>query len=224
MLTKLNIKVSQQEIDQAITAIDYNWFKISFNKPTNNFFYDPWIIKDEFKNSIWEKLLSYLPGNIGEARLILLKPGLCYNSHSDIDDRYHLNITGNYSFLVNIDTNTMYRTTADCYWYSMNAGPRHSAVNFGEITRAQLVVRKLLPTNNLKDPVTVSLTPDNIPLDDARYIFDDIISIWLNNAVKQGILMNFSYNPIIGEVKFDVEKEFSKDVLALVPLQFKVTL
>ena len=222
MLTKLNIKVNQTELELATRAIDYSWFKISFNKPTKSFFYDPWVIKEEFKNTVWDKLLSYLPMDIGEARLILLQPGNCYNSHSDIDDRYHLNIVGNYSFLVNIDDATMYKTVADCYWYEMDAGPRHSAVNYGEVVRAQLVVRKLLKSNALEHPISLAISPNDIPIDDARYIFDDTVSIWLNRAVKNGIVMNFNYNPTSGEVSFDVEYKFVNDVLNLIPPTFKV--
>ena len=81
MLTKLNIKVNQADLLEAQQTVDLNNFKLSFNKPTKSFFYDPWVIKDEFKNTVWERLLEYLPNDIGEARVIVLQPGACYNSH-----------------------------------------------------------------------------------------------------------------------------------------------
>ena len=59
------------------------------NEPTNDFFYDPWKIKDNYKNTPFETVLSVLP-NHGEARIIKLTEGECYLAHADIDDRYHM--------------------------------------------------------------------------------------------------------------------------------------
>ena len=223
MLTKMNIKVNDSDLNDAKNSVNLDNFKISFNQPTSTFFYDPWVIKEEFKGTIWEKLLKYLPENIGEARLIVLQPGTCYNSHSDIDDRYHLNIFGNYSFLVDIDSQRMYKTIADGYWYDMDAGPRHSAVNYGDIPRAQLVVRKLLTRNTLNNPVSFFIEPNELPIDDARYLFDDTVSIWLNKGVKEGLVTNFSYNPTTGAVQFDLEQDVVDFALSVIPKSFKVT-
>lgn len=202
MLFKTNLTVTNEQLTAARQSIPNLDFKLSLNQPTGRFFYDPWAIKPEFKNTIWEELLKMLPENIGEARLISLKYGTAYQSHSDIDDRYHLNITGdNRSFLINIDTQTMYPTFNDGCWYDLNAGPRHSAVNFGYEVRVQLVVRKLLIDNMLNDPVKVSLTSDT----DVRYLFDDTISPLLNRWNKTGFITEFTQ--ISNGVTLSIERE-----------------
>lgn len=189
MLSKTPFTVSNDQLVAAQQSIPKLDFKLSLNQPTGRFFYDPWEIKPEFKNTIWEELLNILPENIGEARLISLKYGTAYQSHSDIDDRYHLNIAGdNCSFLINIDTETMHPTFNDGCWYELNAGPRHSAVNFGYEVRVQLVVRKLLIENTLTNPVKVSLTSDT----DVRYLFDNTISPLLNRWNKTGVIAEFT--------------------------------
>lgn len=221
MITKMNVQVSQNELDAAIASIDYSWTKMSLNIPTGSFFYDPWVIKPEFKDTVWEKLLAYIPTDIGEARVILLQPGHCYNSHADIDDRYHLNLTGNYSFLVDIDSQKMYKTVADGYWYSMDASPRHSAVNYGEAIRVQLVVRKLLLANVLADPIGVEISSDD-SFTHSRYVFDDTISQWLNLATKRKILSNFEVLPGANTVRFKIEKNSLSELEKIIPPKFKL--
>lgn len=55
--------------------------KTSINQPTGHFFYDPWVVKDEYKDSIWEMVLNTLELPHGEARLIILQPGETYMAH-----------------------------------------------------------------------------------------------------------------------------------------------
>lgn len=197
----------------------FNDFKVSLNYPTGRFFYDQWIIKDEFKDSIWETILKTLPINfIGEARLIALKPNTCYQSHADIDDRYHLTIRGNYSYLIDLDRKNMYPSEKSGIWYLMDASPRHSAVNFGVQDRLQLVVRKLLPVNTLQSPTTIKLQSKLKDLDDTRFLFDDTMSQWLNRSVKKGIINNF--NQENGKVMFDIEASFLEDLNSIMPKEF----
>ena len=164
--------------------------KITLNKPTGRFFYDPWVIKDEYKNTVWEQVLNTLPNNIGEARLITLEPGTCYYSHADVDDRYHLTLTGRKSYLVDLDNDIMHTLKNDGVWYDMDAGLMHSAVNFGDIPRTQLVVRKLLnevsgyPCKKIK----IELNTD---IHDSRYYFDAEVSYFLNRGCKHGIINSF---------------------------------
>lgn len=168
----------------------FNDMKTSLNEPTGDFFYDPWIIKSEYKETVWEEILDSLDIDKGEARIINLEYGKCYMSHSDIDDRYHLNLQGLNSFLIDLDTQTMYPTLCDKIWYEMDTGKRHSAVNFGDVNRYQLVVRKLLQKNNLVDPVKIKFTIKN-PVFNLRYIFDNTVSVWLNQANKAGVITDF---------------------------------
>lgn len=220
MLEKTDYTVESSLLNLAVTESNGLEFKHSINEPTGDFFYDPWIIKNEYKDTVWEKILETLPNNIGEARIITLDNGKCYLSHSDIDDRYHLNISGQYSYLINLDTNTMHPLIADGVWYSMNAGPRHSAVNFGSINRIQLVVRKLLTKNNLSNPVSVKIYYSGSDKNGVRFIFDDVISPWLNKANKDKIITDFSHNH--NDVRFKIENNKLEEFKKLLPENFKI--
>lgn len=189
--------------------------KLSINEPTGDFFYDPWKIKSEFVGTEFETALKYLPGPIGEARLITLEPGRCYFSHSDIDDRYHLNITGDCSAIINLETGQSYFLKPDCIWYDMNAGPLHSAVNYGQFNRKQIVVRKLLQKNKLKSPIKIFI---RVKGSNSRFVFDNTISPWLNYANKAGIISNFEHN--MASLYFDVEEQYKKELEIIIPEQF----
>ncbi len=192
---------------------------VVINKPTGNFFYDPWEIKDEFRNTVWETVLNTLPGSIGEARLIQLQHGTCYMSHCDIDDRYHLNIEGQYSFLIDIDSQQMFPTIADGSWYTINTGIRHVAANFGSVKRIQLVVRQLLNDVSLEDPVSVKVLPICV---NPRFEFDDIISPWLHKMNKELRLSHFEV--LDDGVKFKLDKNSIKDLDSFPANKFKIIL
>jgi hypothetical protein len=218
MLNKTDIIVSKDIIDKAISELPDTQFRFTFNKPAGNFFYDPWVIKPEFENTAWYILLKTLPPDIGEARIIKLDPGKSYVSHSDIDDRYHLNLAGDKCFLIDLDNQSMFPLLADCTWYDMDASPRHTATNFGNTQRLQLVVRKLLTHPNLKEPVKIKIL-SNIPdLEDRRFAFDDSISQWLNIANKRAIIDNFSYD--LESVSFDIENSFIQELSGFLPQGF----
>ncbi len=105
MIAQTNYLVNDKIKKELKSAdIDVN-FKLPLNEPTGDFFYDAWTIKKEYKGTVWDKLVSTLPGNIGEARLIKLEPGQAYRSHADMDDRYHFNIQGERSFVLYTDAN-----------------------------------------------------------------------------------------------------------------------
>lgn len=194
-------------------------FKLPLNLPTGDFFYDPWIIKDEYKDTVWEDLLSTLPTNIGEARLIKLQPGEAYRSHADMDDRYHFNIRGERSFIIYTEDNLIYPQVESNYWVEMNAGRLHSAVNTGRVDRIQLVVRKLLLDNQLADPVSVTISVSN-DKQDYRYVFDELYSPWLNVANKEGKLNNFVYSS--ESVSFNIDKCYLSELTAINTPYFKV--
>jgi hypothetical protein len=160
------------------------------NSPTGRFFYDPWIILDEYKGTVIEDMLSSFPSDIGEARIIVLSPGTAYYAHADIDDRYHLNISSEQSYLIDLENNNMHPVINDNSVWEMDAGRIHSAVNFGSYDRLQLVVRKLLKENKINDKISIVLSCDNPPVD-YRYKFDNYVSTYLNRAVKNGKINNF---------------------------------
>lgn len=187
------------------------------NRPVKSFFYDPWELKDEYKGTIWEKIYNTLPTQKGEARIITLEQGTNYYSHADIDDRWHLNIQGNQSYLIDLDNKVMHSVEEDGIWYDMDAGRLHVAANFGCIPRSQLVVRQLLTRNTLKNPVKViiTITVDKIETE-TRYRFDYKLSPWLNRANKKGLITNFNYNKS-NCVEFEVERDLSGKVLEMLP-------
>lgn len=188
--------------------------KQSINQPTGRFFYDPWVIKPEFKGTIWNQLIDVLPEPLGETRIITLEPGTNYQTHADIDDRYHLNLRGEDCFLINLETRKMYPTEADGIWYDMNAGFLHTAANFGRISRMQLVIRKLLIEKDLYDPVQVTISVGNLSQDDSRFIFDRTVSPWLNKTNKLGFINSFRYED--QQIKFTLEKSQLKDLNGLI--------
>jgi hypothetical protein len=219
MLTKLDYTLSSEHLQEALYAIFYPGFEEVLNEPTGTFFYDPWKLKNQYRGTIWQTVLESLPHDIGEAKIRKLDSGQAYICHADIDDRYHLNISGDHSYLVDLDREILHPTLADGVWYSMDAGWKHSAVNFGNRVRFQLVVRQLLKQNTLADPETVTIVPVIADHNEARYIFDSIISPWLNMANKNKWINNFSYSDII---KFDIDKKHLSEIKNLLPTEFKL--
>jgi hypothetical protein len=219
MLTRTTDTVDDDLYDKLTSQhIDVD-FKLAINEPTGDFFYDPWVIKDEFKNTIWDELYNSLPTNKGEARLIKLEPGNGYLAHSDMDNRWHFNIQGKQSYLIDLDHNVMHQVKQDQYWYYMNAGVYHTAANFGNIDRIQLVVRELFKHRTLYSPSLVKIklkeyTPDY------RYEFDRVISPWLNKVNTLGCINNFKY--VNEEVEFEIENALIPDLKAMLPKQFEI--
>jgi len=193
--------------------------KAAINAPSGDFFYDPWTVLDTFKNTDVEKLLSILPPH-GEARIIRLKPGESYMCHADIDDRYHLNITGNKCYLIDLVENKMYPTVNDNSWYLMDAGRLHSASNFGDVDRYQLVVRSLLTRHHLKDPVRINLAIRE-KVFNIRYIFDNTVSPWLNWANKHAVITDF-FRHKEDFISMSVERSYLLDLKATLPSQVEL--
>jgi hypothetical protein len=187
MLQKTPYKVALDGID---VIVDKGKHDLTYQ--TGDFFYDPWDIKEEFKGTLWEEIWCSLPGDTGQARIIVLESPSCYTQHADIDDRYHLNLFGDEDYLIDLQS-------------------------VGEHLRMQLVVRKLLKRNALKNPTPVGIAASG---DNPRYHFDNILSPWLNRANKRGIINNFVHNG--GSVYFDVEKENAPELIQIMPKDFKL--
>jgi hypothetical protein len=186
--------LQRTEYNTTISKIKHNFdmMKTSINQPTGNFFYDPWKIKPEFKETVWETLLKSLPEPHGEARVIIMQPGTTYMSHADIDNRWHLNLQSEQSYLIDLENLVMYNLTQDGYWYYMDAGRLHSASNYGSIARIQLVVRELLTSSTKSDLVQVTIQPSEQHYD-YRYKFDNIVSPWLNKANLNNSIKDFEF-------------------------------
>lgn len=220
MLTALTYTVDLSILREAANSLSNEPFKLSINQPTGSFFYDPWIIKPEFANTVWARILATLSGPVGEARIIVLKPATNYQSHADIDDRYHLNITGEHCFLIDIENKVLHNQECNGIWQSMDAGLVHSAANFGRHDRAQLVVRQLLTPSVLTDPVAVEILSNIAGKDDTRFIFDNTISPWLNRANKLGIINNFYVKDSI--VNFNLQASHIKELEKAAGKNFRI--
>jgi len=220
MITKLPYTVNKSLISKALNNDFGDEKKLTINRPTGNFFYDPWEIKQEYKKTVWDDILSTLPVKIGEARIIRLTGGESYISHADIDDRYHLNLSGVKCFLIDLENTVMYPTVSDGIWYKMDTGLRHSAANFGNRIRYQLVIRELLNRFDLKDPISVKLISLIDDPDEVRFIFDDNISPWLNRANKLNFINNFSVNGTV--VSFECEKNELTSLEQILPEEIKL--
>jgi hypothetical protein len=221
MLLKTQFTVPKEIINIALNNLPNINGKFTLNRPLGDFFYDSWEIKENFKNTVWETILNSLPFSFGEARIIILNSKTAYVAHSDIDDRYHLNIQGENSFLLDVDNCIMHKTECDGIWYEMNAGKLHSAVNLSGMERIQLVVRKLLNRNNLIDPQHIKVIALKSLDENNRYIFDQITSKWLNQANKEGKINNFKYINE-NEVTLNIEKDSLQEFKNNVPSIFEV--
>jgi hypothetical protein len=185
--------------------------------PSGDFFYDPWVLLEEYKNTVWESILDSLPIDTGQARIIVMESPSCYTQHADIDDRYHLNLSGDQDYLIDLDNRQMHKLVKDGVWYEMDAGRLHTAISVGEHIRMQLVVRKLLTRNVLNNPVSVKITAGG---SNPRYRFDNTMSVWLNRASKNKTISNFKQSE--ASVYFDVEHSSLEDLKSIVPKEFKL--
>lgn len=220
MLTPTNYTIDPKLYQEACNHLPKGAMKTTINKPTGDFFYDPWIIKDEYKGTVWETLYNSLPLIKGEARIIILDPGQCYQIHADIDDRYHLNILGDNSYLIDLVREQMYPLSQDGIWYDMDASFLHTATNFGRKARVQLVVRKLLKKNKLSNPVEVALATSMDNPNHARFLFDNTMSPWFNEANKLGFINNFSQANVA--ITFNIEQNKLESFKRMLPEEFKI--
>lgn len=189
MLKKLDTKTNSKILFDLVKHLPEG--KNTLNKPTGDFFYDPWEVLPEYKGTAIEDLLKQLPDH-GEARVIVMAPGKSYSVHADVDDRYHVTLDAEQSFLHDIENETMYSSKPDNTVYLMNAGMLHSASNYGYKNRYQLVIRKRLQSNHMmKDPRQVVMTSKD-PVYNLRYLFDSSFSILLNRLAKEQSIDSFA--------------------------------
>ena len=220
MLTPTKHTVDTGLYKEACQSLPTNGMKTTINQPSGDFFYDPWVLKDDYKGTVWETIYNSLPVSKGEARIIVLDPGQCYQIHADIDDRYHLNILGDNSYLIDLVRETMYPLSQDGIWYDMDASFLHTATNFGRKARVQLVVRKLLKNNKLKDPIKVSLATSMENTNHARFLFDNTMSPWFNEGNKAGFINSFKQGSVT--ITFNIEQDKLESFKRMLPEEFKI--
>lgn len=221
MITKQLWQCPTGLIEQALKEHPVTSEAIVLNEPTGDFFYDKWKIKDLYKDTIWEQVLDSLPMSIGQARIIKLGSGESYMAHADIDNRWHLNLTGEQAYLIDLDNKVMHECTRDNRWAYMDASRIHAATNYGSIPRLQLVVRE--PLRNSQQPidlVSISIEPA-YEQHDFRYKFDKIFSPFLNHANQKYKLADFAYTTF--SLTFKLERELLEEFKQLITPEFKVT-
>lgn len=216
MLAQTPFKVDIKVLDQLLPDIFDNG-KTDISEPTGDFFYDPWQLKEEYHNTVWEDVWCSLPIDVGQARIIVLDSPSCYTQHADIDDRYHLNIVSDKDYLIDLENETMYPLRKDGIWYNMDAGKIHTAITVGKTQRVQLVVRQLLKRNTLTTPKSVKIKTGG---DQPRYVFDNSLSPWLNRANKKGIIADFKTAQ--DTVEFKIENDAVLDLLQHLPAKFEI--
>jgi hypothetical protein len=220
MITKQIVTCPEGLIEQALKEHPITE-SIVLNEPTGDFFYDKWVIKEFYKGTIWQQVLDTMPMSVGQARIIKLEPGESYMAHADIDNRWHLNLTGEQSYLIDLDNKVMYECVRDDHWAYMDASHIHAATNYGSIPRLQLVVRELLfRSRQPVDLVSVVMEPAH-PQHDFRYKFDKIFSPFLNRANQKYKLADFAYNT--SNLSFKLERELLEDFKQLATEDFKIT-
>ena len=110
MLEVIATKINYKEIYNLVKNLPTG--KNVLTKPRGDFFYDPHILNEEYKGTEIEKLLDLIPMH-GEARVIVMEPGQSYSAHADIDDRWHLTLDADESYLVDLQNEKMWKLIAD---------------------------------------------------------------------------------------------------------------
>ena len=202
MLTVVGTKINYKEIYDLVKNLPTG--KNVLTKPRGDFFYDPHILDEQYKGTEIEKVLDLIPMH-GEARVIVMEPGQSYSAHADVDDRWHLTLDADESYLVDLKNQKMYKLVADGTLYLMDSGRLHTASNYGYKPRYQLVIRKRLKGRILDNPVYFNLTLIDPPYN-ARYLFDKSFSILLNRLEKEEKINNFK-KISDKEIEFVIESE-----------------
>lgn len=205
MISELNFQYDVNKLLPLLNSVIWDSKnRCDLNRPTGHWLYDPYQIIESWKGTEFERLLGSISEPIGEARLMKLTPGTCYRSHADADDRLHLNLTSNdQSYLIDLDNHVMHQLFTDNKFYRMDAGKLHTAANFGSTDRIQLVIRILLTKFESPNFVKRILKFTN-PSFNLRYVLDNHISAFLNNAVKQQQIGFF--NPLSAvEIEFVID-------------------
>ena len=211
MLKKTGITHSSKEIFDLVKHFGPG--KNVLTKPKGDFFYDEWELLPVYNGTSLGELF-YNIGPVGEARINVMKPGECYTAHADIDDRFHLTLNSEHSFLTDIIWSKTFPCHADDTVYGMDAGRLHTASNYGYKNRYQLVIRRLLNRIDLQEPAVITCmalqpTPYNL-----RYLFDRSFSCLLNRLNKDGLISDFKK---ISDfcITFQVEQFALQEVLNL---------
>ncbi len=214
MLTELQQKFPIHPIIDQVNSLTIDK-KLDLNVPSGKFFNDPWLVKDEFKNTPLGHVLESIP-NCGQARLLCLKSGESYTAHTDPDDRVHLAIISNeFSFLVDIDNGNLHHLPVDGQLWLMDTSRIHVAANWGGWDRIHLNVRVLLPAFDKSMPGIHFKVIDG-PQDWKQASYIELMGN-INQGIKHNVITGFDavnerelyintsrpelFNPIINNIR-----------------------
>jgi hypothetical protein len=185
MLKKLEENFAVQSIVEQVEKMPFFDKFVQLNETDEGRLLNgPYRIKSDFIGTPLGNLLEQL-GNIGEARLLKLKPGESYMAHSDPDDRLHMSIiTNEYTRIIDLEENKMYHLPVDGSVWLMDTGPIHVASNFGAHDRVHLNIRVLLP--DVKEGYTRFIVEGGDY--DWKHVIQVSITRWINRALKEGRL------------------------------------
>jgi hypothetical protein len=162
--------------------------RIVLNKSDGGLFTGAYTTLPEYENTPLGQFLndlSWVAGDIGEARLLFLESGDSYTAHTDPDDRYHLVIKTNpYSYIMDIDEQRMIHLPADGTVWHMDTSKKHLAGNYGGTTRIHLNVRSKLP-NYTGNGIHLKIEGGAVDWKQALYM--DTMS-YINQSVKLGLI------------------------------------
>ena len=163
MFKRTDIQVRSDEIARDLqhhTLRQDSWdtmHKQDINHCEGNFFYDAWQLKPEFDTPVMQDLMLKL-GPVGQAKIIVVPPGSCYQAHADVEDRYHITLQADHSYLIDLESHVMYPTLQDDWCYIMNTQRLHTAANFGYQDRCQLVIQATFALRGLFTPTCFGLS------------------------------------------------------------------
>ena len=180
-------------------------FKLDLNLPTGNFYYDPWQLKPQYEHTEVARVLDLL-APVGQVKIVSIPPGQCYLAHSDVEDRYHVTLQSEHSYVLDITQQQSYECRVDNRVYLMNTAQLHTVMNAGYVPRIQLVIRRLLTRHTLQDPIHIHIEATEAP-HNLRQQWDNHILVWCNLAHKQGIMTDFDPMNSEARVQFRMESD-----------------
>jgi hypothetical protein len=147
LLIKTEYYFPIEELQKQVSQLPEFNKSLALNETDGDLLSGQYKTKSEYINTPLGDVLSSL-GDIGEARLLKLKNEDVYTAHCDPDDRWHLTITTTpYSYLANLQDNTLHHLPADGHVWLMDTSIVHSAFNLGGgLERIHLNIRQRLPS------------------------------------------------------------------------------
>jgi len=189
MLIKTSLHFDMEPIIEQVKNLGHFKRSLLLNETEGNILSGYYTTKKEYVNTPLGEVLKQL-GDIGEARLLKLDPEDVYTAHTDPDDRYHLSIiTTDYSYIADLQANTLQHLPVDGYIWYMDTSIMHSAVNLGGgMERIHLNVRVRMP--QIKGSY-YSITFDDNNLVDWKQLLYNTIMGYINLMIKEKQITGF---------------------------------